>query len=241
MTVGRLLAWTFGVALSLLLLVGIADYWLLPALVHQQTEVLVPDLGGRTLDEARSELERLGLSMLSGEEVHDEKIPPGTVLGQNPPPLRSVRRGRPVTVMVSAGEPTVRTPDLVGLSQRQAELALGRLGLRIGRVARTFDPSGSLGIVAQRPHAGTEVRPASSVAVLVREGHERAWHRMPDLIGRPVTRAREELARAGFEVRGVTYRPARDQVPGTVLDQWPPAGSRIPSGGSIELVAASRG
>ena len=54
-------------------------------------------------------------------------------------------------------------------------------------------------------------------------------------------RLREELARAGFDIRRVTYRSEADQLPGTVLDQWPPAGSRIPQGGSIELVAASRG
>jgi len=108
-------------------------------------------------------------------------------------------------------------------------------------VARSFDPDGSLGVVAQRPHAGTDVQRESAVSILVREGHERSWHRMPNLVGNPLGRVREELGRAGFDIRRVTYRSDAGQLPGTVLDQWPPAGSRIPTGGSIELVAASRG
>ena len=241
MTLGRLILLLVALGIGAVLLVGVADLWLLPWLVHQQSEVLVPELVGRTLEEAEADLERVGLRLLPGEEVHDEGTVPGTVLEQDPPPLRSVRRGRPVTVVVSAGEPTVRVPDLVGLSQRQAELALGREGLRLGRVARSYDPGGAIGVVAQRPHAGTELRRGSLVTVLVREGHERTWHRMPDLVGSSMVRVREELARAGFEIRRVTFRADGDELPGTVLDQWPPAGSRIPTGGSIELVAASRG
>ena len=241
MSLGRFLIVLAVLVVVALGAVGAADLWLLPWLVHQQSEVLVPDLAGRSLEDAQGVLEGLGLRMQPGEEIADDKHPPGTVVGQSPPPLRSVRRGRPVTLVVSAGEASVRVPDLVGLSQRQAELALGRQGLRLGRVARTFDPTGSLGIVAQRPAAGQEVRSETAVGVLIREGHERTWHRMPNLVGSPMVRVRDELARAGFEIRRVTFRPAGDQLPGTVLDQWPPAGSRIPTGGTIELVAASRG
>ncbi|HKK72272.1 MAG TPA: PASTA domain-containing protein [Candidatus Krumholzibacteria bacterium] len=241
MSLGRLLL-TLALVLVLgVALVGAADLWLLPWIVHQQTEVLVPDLTGRSLDEAEQELADLGLRMITGEEVYDPGASAGTVLEQHPPTLRAVRRGRPVTVVVAAGEPLARVPDLVGLSQRQCEIELGRVGLRLGRVARSFDPDGSLGVVAQRPHAGTDVQRESAVSILVREGHERSWHRMPNLVGNPLGRVREELGRAGFDIRRVTYRSDAGQLPGTVLDQWPPAGSRIPTGGSIELVAASRG
>jgi serine/threonine-protein kinase len=240
-SLGRLLLTLLLVVVVGVGLVGVADLWLLPWIVHQQTEVLVPDLAGRSLETAEEDLADLGLRMITGEEVFDPGAAPGTVLEQHPPALRAVRRGRPVTVVVAAGEPLARVPDLVGLSQRQCEIELGRLGLRLGRVARTFDPDGPLGVVAQRPHAGSEVQRGTAVSVLVREGHERSWHRMPNLVGNPLGRVREELGRAGFDIRRVTYRSDADQLPGTVLDQWPPAGSRIPTGGSIELVAASRG
>lgn len=241
MSIRRFIGLLVGLALLGVALVGVADLWLLPWLVHQQTEVLVPDLAGSTPDEAAARLEELGLSMIEGEEVFEPDALPGTVLEQYPPALRAVRRGRPVHVVLAAGEPLARVPDLIGMSQRQCEIELGRLGLRLGRVARTFDPGGAIGVVAQRPHAGAELAREATVSILVREGHERFWHRMPDLVGTPLGRVRDELARAGFDIRRVTYQTDAGTLPGTVLDQWPPAGSRIPQGGSIELVAASRG
>jgi serine/threonine-protein kinase len=210
----------------------------MPWLIHQQVEVLVPELVGLDREEGADQLERLGLRLLPGEEVFYATVPAGTILEQDPLALRPVRRGRPVQVVLSAGAPLTRVPDLTGLSLRQAELALGRTGLRLGRVARSYDPDGSLGVVAQRPHSGAESRRGAGVNLLVREGLERSYHRMPDLTGRPINRVRQDLARAGFDIRRVTYRSGDGTLPGTVLDQWPAAGVRIPTGGSIELVAS---
>ncbi len=241
MTLRRFLVLLGSIALAILLLLAAADLWLLPWLVHQQGEVLVPELVGRPQEEARKTLEDLGLQWVVGEEVAHDEAPPGTVVEQDPPPLRAVRRGRPVRVVLSRGEARVEVPDLVGLSLRQSELALSAVGLRVGHLARSFDPAGALGVVGQRPHARTLVSKGDRVDLLVREGHDRVWHRMPDLVGASLVRVREQLARARFDIRRVTYRDDGRAAPGTILDQWPPAGSRIPSGGSIELVAASRG
>jgi serine/threonine-protein kinase len=238
MTIGRLLFVLLAVVALGGVTVVVADVWLLPWLIHQQAEVLVPELVGLDQEEAEAELARIGLRLLPGEEVFDETVSAGTVLEQDPLPLRPVRRGRPVRVVLSAGAPLTRVPDLSGLSLRQAELALGRNGLRLGRVARSYDPDGPLGVVAQRPHPGQESRRGAGVNLLVREGHERSYHRMPNLTGRPINRVRQDLARAGFDIRRVTYRSGQGTLPGTVLDQWPAAGVRIPTGGSIELVAS---
>lgn len=238
MTLARLLL-VLGIVVGLGgLTVVLVDVWLMPWLVHQQAEVLVPELVGLELEEAEAQLARIGLRLHVAEEVFDESVPAGTVLEQDPANLRPVRRGRPVRVVASAGAPLTRIPDLSGLSLRQAELALGRAGLRLGHVARSYDPDGSLGVVAQRPHPGTESNRGAAVSLLVREDHERSYHRMPDLSGRPINRVRQDLARAGFDIRRVTYRSGQGALPGTVLDQWPAAGARIPTGGSIELVAS---
>jgi len=241
MSLGRLLLLVVGGLVSLGLLVVAADVWILPWLVHQQSEVLVPELGGMDRSSAERELVRVGLTMVVGEEIFDQEQPIGVVLEQSPPALSAVRAGRPVRVVLSKGEAVVQVPDVVGLSLRQSELLLLREGLRVGRVSRSYDPLGTVGVVAQRPHAGSERQRGAAVDLLLREGSERIHHRMPDLIGQSLVRVRDALTRAGFEVRKVTYRSTSDAVPGTILDQWPPAGSRIPAGGSIELVASNRG
>ncbi len=239
MSLRRLVAILAVVGVSCVGLVMAADFWLLPWLVHHQSEVLVPDLVGASRDEAQARLEQVGLQLVVSDEVHDLDSVPGTVVEQNPSPLRSVRRGRAVRVMVSMGEARLRVPDLTGLSQRQSELSLLRDGLRVGYVARSFDPQGALGVVAQRPHPGEEVLRDTPVDLLVREGIERPEYRMPVLVGASLSRVRAQLDAAGFEIRRVTRREVRGREPGTVIDQWPPAGSRISRGGSVELVAAS--
>lgn len=218
----------------------LADAYILPRIIHRQAEVLVPDLTGLVLEDAEREVRRLGLVLEIEEEVFDDDQPPGMVLEQFPPSLRPVRSGRPVHVVLSKGEALARVPDLTGMSLRQSELTLLREGLDTGAVARAYDPRGPLGVVAQRPYPGTEVPRGTPVTLLVREGHERVEHKMPDLTGRNLVRVREELARAGFEIGTVTYRPDPDRFPGIVLDQWPPPGARILLGGSIDLVASSR-
>lgn len=217
-----------------------ADTVLLPWLIHGQSEVIVPDLVGLSVGDATRRAEDIGLSLHVYDEVFQEGVPPGQVIEQIPASLGSVRRGRPVRVAISKGEAMMRVPDLTGMSVRQSELTLLREGLVLGRVARAYDPRGGLGVVAQRPHPGSEVSEGDPVELLVREALERPHHRMPAVVGRNLVRVRDELSRAGFELRRVTYRADADAFPGTILDQSPPAGSRVPAGGSIELVASSR-
>jgi serine/threonine-protein kinase len=220
-------------------LVVAADVWILPWLVHHQSEVLVPDVVGLSQEDAQQKLHEVGLKLLVHDEVFDLESTPGTVVEQNPAALRSVRRGRAIGVMISKGEALIPVPDLTGLSQRQSELSLLREGLRLGHVARSYDPRGELGVVSQRPHPGREVLRDTPVDLLVREGLERPEYRMPRLVGMDLTEVRSRLDRDGFEIRRVSTRKSTDQRPGTIVDQWPPAGSRIPQGASIELVAAS--
>jgi serine/threonine-protein kinase len=241
MTLGRLLAWILGLGAVFAGGVVLADLYLLPKIVHYQKEILVPGVTGLSIDEARAELAKLGLEMEVGEEIHSEGQPPGQVLEQFPPEMRTIRRGRPVRVVVSKGEALAHVPDLSGMSVRQSELTLLREGLKVGSIARCYDPQGELGVVAQRPYPGLEVQRGTAVTMLVREGHERIYHIVPDLRGRNLVRVREELKTAGFKVGTEKYRREPDAFPGIILEQWPPAGSSLPQGGSIDLVASSRG
>ena len=221
--------------------VVLVDSVLLPALVHRRSEVLVPELVGVSLDEARQRARHVGLTVDVGEEVFRTGVTPGEVLEQYPPPFTSVRGGRPVRLVVSKGDARALVPDLTGMTLRQSELTLRRLGLVAGSVCRTYDPTGPAGVVAQRPYPGTELVQGEAVRLLVREGREPVHHRMPNVVGQSLVVVRETIARGGFEVGRVTYREDDRETPGVVLDQWPPAGSRIPLGGTIDLVASSRG
>jgi len=127
------------------------------------------------------------------------------------------------------------------MSLRQCELSLQREGLVLGVVSRTVDPAGPLGVVAQNPFPGVDVLRGAPVSLLVREAREEVHFLMPDLKGRNLVRVREELSNTGLKIGTVTYREDSASFPGIILDQSPPSGSRLPLGGTIDLVASSRG
>lgn len=241
MTIQKLLLVLAGGLIGLVLLAVLADRVLLPWIIHSQAEVLAPELVGLDEAAARERAGELGLRVVVGDRVYDEASPAGIVLAQEPRPADRLRQGRPVRVVLSLGERRVAVPDLRGLSQRQAELVLAREGLRLGRIARSHERTATSGVAAQRPHAGSELRAGEAVDVMLRRGGERPAHLVPPLTGRGLAEVRDQLERAGFELRQVRYRRADDKWPGTVLEQSPPAGSRIPLGGSLELVASTRG
>ena len=240
MSVGRFLIVTALLAIALLAGAAVTHTAVIPWIIHRQEAILVPEFAGMTLAQAEAEARRVGLSVEVGDEVFQDSSPPGTVLGQMPGPLRSVRSGRRVRLVISKGEALARVPDLLGMSLRQSEITLLREKLELGRVSRSYDPWGGLGICAQRPHPGTQISRGSRVDLVRREDNERLHYRVPSLTGRSLVKVREELAVAGFELRRLTYRRDSEVFPGTILEQWPLAGSRIPQGGSLELVASTR-
>ena len=120
--------------------------------------VTVPDLTGLTLDEARGTLSDVGLELgdlSSGEAAAG--TPEGTVIGQTPAAGEEVDEGSTVDLVV-AGAPDVVMPDLIGLSQADAEAAVAAAGLVVERVLSVYSNDVPAGQVAdQTPAAGTTV------------------------------------------------------------------------------------
>ncbi len=240
MTVGRFFLTLLLLAVAIVGGVALANSTFLPWMVHRQRAVLVPELTGLSLQKAKKQAKRVGLEVEVGDEVYQDGTPPGVVLEQVPRALRSVRKGRGIRLVVSKGEAYARVPDLLGMSLRQCEISLLRENLKVGRVARSYDPVGRIGIAAQRPQPGAQIPGGSVVDVLLREEHEPRYYRVPSFVGRSLVKVRAELNAAGFELRRITYASNQGAFPGTILKQWPEAGSRIVGGGSIELVASKQ-
>ena len=73
-------------------------------------ESLVPSLTGKTIDEARSEVKGLNLSIRTVEQASDQPV--GTVLNQSPNAGSMVRKSSVITLYVSSGVPeVVATPE----------------------------------------------------------------------------------------------------------------------------------
>lgn len=74
-----------------------------------KTEVIVPSLTGRTIEEARNEVKDSLISLYVEEQPNEQ--PAGTVLSQMPEAGTPVRVGSAITVYVSTGVPEVAVPE----------------------------------------------------------------------------------------------------------------------------------
>ena len=93
----------------------------------------VPDLAGKTVDQARAELGKVGL----GAEVTERfsnSVPRGQIIGTDPGAGASVARGRTITLVVSKGPDLVQVPDIVGRALDEANRILEEAGLVPGDV-----------------------------------------------------------------------------------------------------------
>src|SRR5690348_1385832 len=91
-------------------------------------EVSVPDLVGKTPAEARKLADASGLALNMERQYYSFKVPEGHVLSQLPPAGMKVKRGWEVRVAESLGPQRVEIPNVLGQSQRAAELNIQRRG-----------------------------------------------------------------------------------------------------------------
>lgn len=128
----------------------------------------VPNVVGMTLLQARIALNEQGFVIGKQDTEHNESIPAGVVMSQNPrPPLRA-ERGTEIDVLVSLGSPIVyvNPPTLVGMSQTEAELQLRNVGLEVGQI--TWEYSGmSFGLVVRQGLSPVERVPRGTPVSMV--------------------------------------------------------------------------
>ena len=102
-------------------------------LIHSRKVVLVPELSGKSVNDALNILGPLGLGLeKEGETKFDKRFPAGTIVRQTPAAAMSVREGRIVRVTVSQGGETLFVPNLVGQPLRNTQTSLQNLGLNVG-------------------------------------------------------------------------------------------------------------
>src|SRR5262249_39815277 len=145
-------------------------------------EVQVPDLSGRTTNEATVIAADLGLTLrVDDTRRPDAKIPVGKIMAQEPTPGSTARRQRSLRVWLSAGARATIMPPLVGETERAAQLRLSQEGLAAATVTeiRSHDLPSDV-VVAQDPPAKST---AAHVALLVNRGERGQSYVMPDLIG----------------------------------------------------------
>lgn len=194
----------------------------------------VPDVVGRTEDEARRVLVQAGFQVAVQREASEDE-PAGRVLAQAPAAGTEAEPDSTVTITVSSGPEQVVVPDVRRRSVTSAEAQLRSAGLRISVVSSEpnddFPPDT---VLRQDPGPTARVDRGSTVEVVVSAPLPNVT--VPDVIGNTAQEARRKLENAGFTV---TSNTATSPEPaGIVIDQSPAAGTSVQPGRPVNITVS---
>jgi eukaryotic-like serine/threonine-protein kinase len=206
--------------------VGLFDKLLMPRVVREGSEVRIPAVTGKEVQQAESILRGAGLTPMRGAGQHHSQMQRGLVLEVSPPAGLSVKKGRQVFLTPSLGPIDRRVPDLIGQSMRMTRMALAEAALRIGRIdyaATDLVPADQ--VLAATPEPGAPVPENGQISLLVSSARAPVACWMPDLAGRDGEEAVAWLKGAGLRVAVAKDPDAGDVVtgqdPGCGAPFWP--------------------
>jgi len=160
-----------------------------PPVAASDPRIDVPSIVGWRVDAARTQLERIGLSVGTVQETTDGS-PAGTITAQRPAAGERVSPGAAVQLVVAAAaadaEPAttpralptsksasrvaqgIEVPDLTGLTIDEARDRVARRGLTIGSVSvRSSDRMPADTVLSQEPPAGTRLAPGMPLSLVI--------------------------------------------------------------------------
>ncbi|WP_199516066.1 Stk1 family PASTA domain-containing Ser/Thr kinase [Nucisporomicrobium flavum] len=120
--------------------------------------ITVPQVVGKNVNDARAELQRLGLSVV--EQYKDSDQPADTVIGQSPEQGTGAEKDDEIKLEVSKGPPLVTVPDLTNQPCQQAAQTLQGSSL-VPKI--NFNPNGL--VRQQSPAPNTPVPPQTEVVL----------------------------------------------------------------------------
>ncbi|MCL4515240.1 MAG: Stk1 family PASTA domain-containing Ser/Thr kinase [Firmicutes bacterium] len=134
---------------------------------------IVPDLVGKTVREAKVDINEAGLSLGLEQQEYSSDVEEGRIIRQDPEPGARLERGMTVDITVSKG-PTpdqVIVPDFVGQPYSKVASQLASIGLAPGRIFEQAAGDFRPGIVIdQYPRPNTPVAAGSPVDFVISKG-----------------------------------------------------------------------
>ncbi|MGE7389229.1 Stk1 family PASTA domain-containing Ser/Thr kinase [Streptomyces sp. NPDC004126] len=192
--------------------------------------VSVPDLKGRSLEEAKEELTKAGLAPGIVSQAFSQDVAQGSVISTDPAGGQKRAPDSAVALLVSKGRP-VQVPSVTGKSADQARAALEAVGLKVETAPEQVNSPSPAGTVAnQSAAAGTQAAAGDTVTLTLSKGPRQV--QVPNVAGQDVEVARKTLEALGFKVK--VDRPFLS-FSNTVDTQSVPAGQSAPEGSTITV------
>jgi len=225
-----------------LLIAAIVIGLLIGLLLTRDTKTDVPNVTGKQIEFAISQLERKGFDV--EEHSVQRQSPKGTVLEQDPLPgsasedcaFLTLFCSKPtVDLTVSAGPGSGEVPGANGLTAAAATKKLEEAGFEVATQQINSNSVEEGLVVFSEPRAGDTATHGSTVTIFVSRGPKLA--KVPVLVG-----VQREVAAQRLSARGLTPSVSEEEslLPrGQVIRQSPSAGTQVEPGSAVAIVVSS--
>lgn len=209
--------------------------------VHYKKIVIVPQLVGKSVDQALGLLSNVELGIKKTGEQYDKKFPPNSIFFQNPAAGTRVREGKIVRVIISRGGESVFIPDLYRQSIRSAELLLRREGLGLGETSKETSLCLEKGMVIdQDPTAGLPAEKETMINLTVSSGApEEGNMPMPNFVNQDINVAQKWARKQGLNVINIVEEKQTVLQKGTIIRHEPAADEKVGPATELKFIVSA--
>ena len=216
------------VAIALVFAIFAFFFMSLGALTKHDENKKVPDIVGKSTDEAIRILKENGLRVEVQDSVYIDSLPKSSVVKQSPDAQAIVKVNRTIFLTVNRlAAPMVDMPDLRGFSVTSAELLMQNLGLKLGGTSYINDIAKNA--VKQQLVNNAEIQPGTKIPVgstiflVLGNGAGSESMEVPDIVGMSLDEATDYLQTFKVSIGTINADPnVSDQGSAEIYKQDPP-------------------
>jgi beta-lactam-binding protein with PASTA domain len=232
-------------AVGILVFVGIIAVAVFFIAVRGAEQTMVPDITGKDLTAALLELQVKELYPRVQLRYTQSSADRGLIMEQEPRPGTIVKAGRRIRLVVSQGVVINTIENYRGRNiddvRIDLQTAIAADGSSVPLVSLkeplmyeySAEPAGT--ILQQSPEGGEGISGPAVLEFVVSRGPEDALIRIPDLAGRSLEDALEQIGYSGIDFTFALREPGDGDVPETVAAQTPAGGAMAKADVRVEI------
>lgn len=201
-------------------------------------EITVPDVSGKTEDQAIALLQKDGFVIGKTAEKNSDDVDEGKVINTDPDAGEMKEKGTKVNLFVSIGSKKITMDDYTGRSYDDTKTLLEEQGFKNISSEESYSAEVDKGmIISQTPSAGSNVVAKSTdVKFVVSKGAEPIT--LKDLRGYTKTAVEDYASPLGLKVSSSEENSSSVEK-GQVISQSPSSGTTMNPGDTIEIVISA--
>ena len=199
-------------------------------------DVDLPNLVGKTLEEANKEIEGTDITLEQTEEFNAD-VEAGKIISQDPPYVNgyTVKENSTIKIVISKGTEKAVVENVKGKTYEEAVQILEKANLKVERVDQTSQTVEAGIVIDQEPGEDEEVNAGDTVKLYVSSGTGIEQVEVENVVGKTEEEATSILTKAGLKVN-VGYKEDSSKPTDTVLSQDVAEGEKVDEGTTVTIV-----